>query len=63
MIPISGARGAGAREQASEGLCMVQAHLEDANLTQRCLPNLLIFIGLLELFDRDDLARFLVACL
>ena len=35
--------------------------LEDAHLAQRGLAHLLVLVGLLELLDRDDLARLLVA--
>ena len=37
------------------------AHLEDANLAQRCLADLLVLVRLLELLDGDDLPRLLVA--
>ena len=37
-----------------------QAYLENADLTQRRLPHLLVLIGFLELFYRNDLASFLV---
>ena len=35
-------------------------HLEDANLAQRSLADLLVFVRLLELLDRDHLPRLLV---
>jgi hypothetical protein len=37
--------------------------LENANLPQRRLPDLLVLVRLLELFDRHDLPRLAVAAL